>query len=106
MHVPLLSRTTPLPHPLPEAEVPLKRAAPRRHAGDVLANLERHTGGVRALEFNPGMPNLLASGAGGSEVLITDLAKPESPNFYSPGATPSGEPADSACTRENAANES
>lgn len=66
-------------------------------SGDVqLASLERHKGGVRALEFNPGMPNLLASGAGESEVLITDLTKPSAPNFYSPGATTGGTPADSA----------
>ena len=66
-----------------------------------VASLERHTGGVRALEFNPGMPNLLASGAGESEVLITDLSKPANPNFYSPGAALGGPPADISCVAWN-----
>ena len=63
--------------------------------------MRKHTGGVRALEFNPGMPNLLASGAGESEVLITDLSKPSTPNFYSPGATTGGPPADISCVAWN-----
>ena len=71
-------------------------------SGEVqIASLERHTGGVRALEFNPGMPNLLATGAGDSEVLITDLNKPTSPNFYSPGAKLGGPPADISCVAWN-----
>ena len=55
-----------------------------------LASLEKHTGGVRALEFNPGMPHLLASGAGDSDVIITDLSSPAKPSVYSPGAKSSG----------------
>ena len=56
----------------------------------LLASLEKHTGGVRALEFNPGMPHLLASGAGESDVIITDLSNPAKPSVYSPGAKSNG----------------
>ena len=67
----------------------------------LLVNLERRTGGVRALEFNPGMPHLLASGAGDSDVLITDLTKPGSPSYYSPGAKSSGPASDISCVAWN-----
>ena len=49
---------------------------------------------MRGLEFNPSVSNLLASGAGESDVFITDLSNPSSPSVYSPGAKSSGPPAD------------
>jgi protein transport protein SEC31 len=41
--------------------------------------LEKHTGGVFALDINPFQHNLLASGAGSSEILIWDLNSPQQP---------------------------
>ncbi len=74
----------------------------RRKVGEaLLASLEKHTGSVRALEFNPGMPNLLASGAGDSEVLITDMTDPKAPSVYSPGTKSAGPPADISCVAWN-----
>ena len=49
---------------------------------------------MRGLEFNPSVSNLLASGAGESDVFITDLSNPGSPSVYSPGAKSSGPPSD------------
>ena len=43
----------------------------------------QHTGPVRTLDFNPFQPNLLASGAGESEIFIWDLNNPG--NAMSPG---------------------
>ena len=63
--------------------------------------MKKHSGGVRALEFNPGMAHLMASGAGDSEVLITDLSNPQNPSFYSPGAKTSSPPADISCVAWN-----
>lgn len=51
----------------------------------VLARAQRHKGPVRGLDFNQFKPNLLASGATESEILIWDLATPSSPNVYTPG---------------------
>ena len=42
-----------------------------------------HTGPVRTIDFNPFQPNLLASGAGESEIFIWDLNDPDNP--MSPG---------------------
>ncbi|XP_057590902.1 protein transport protein Sec31B isoform X4 [Hippopotamus amphibius kiboko] len=39
----------------------------------VIAQRQKHTGAVRALDFNPFQGNLLASGAGDSEIFIWDL---------------------------------
>ncbi|XP_054839934.1 protein transport protein Sec31B [Eublepharis macularius] len=39
----------------------------------VIAQVEKHTGPVRALDFNPFQDNLLASGANNSEIYIWDL---------------------------------
>ncbi|XP_059175772.1 protein transport protein Sec31A-like isoform X2 [Physella acuta] len=41
--------------------------------------LTRHTGAVKALDLNPFQSNLLASGAGDSEIFIWDLLKTDSP---------------------------
>jgi protein transport protein SEC31 len=46
--------------------------------------LDKHTGTVGALDINPLQPNLLASGAGASEILIWDLNNPATPTM--PGA--------------------
>ncbi|KAK7443253.1 protein transport protein S31 [Stygiomarasmius scandens] len=48
----------------------------------ILRNTQ-HTGPVRALDFNPVQPNLLASGAVAGEVYIWDLKDPSKP--YTPG---------------------
>jgi protein transport protein SEC31 len=48
------------------------------------AVLEKHTGNVGSLDINPFQLNLLASGAGQSEILIWDLNNPASP--MTPGA--------------------
>ncbi|XP_046568756.1 protein transport protein Sec31A-like [Haliotis rubra] len=39
----------------------------------------KHTGAVKALDFNPFQQNLLASGAGESEIYIWDMSKPDNP---------------------------
>ena len=67
----------------------------------LLADLKKLKGGVRALEFNPGMPHLLAAGAGDAEVTITDLSKPKEPSFYSPGTKTSGSTSDISCVAWN-----
>lgn len=70
----------------------------------LVASIDRHKavgGGVRALEFNPNVPNLLASGAGESEIYITDLSNPGSPSIYSPGAKSNAAPADISCVAWN-----
>ena len=66
-----------------------------------MASVERHSGAVRGLEFNPNVPNLLASGAGDSEVFITDLSNPTNPSVYSPGAKSNAPPADISCVAWN-----
>lgn len=45
---------------------------------------DKHSGAVKALDFNPFQANLLASGACDSEIYIWDLNKPETP--MSPGS--------------------
>ncbi|XP_033744006.1 protein transport protein Sec31A-like isoform X4 [Pecten maximus] len=45
---------------------------------------DKHTGAVKALDFNPFQANLLATGASDSEIHIWDLNKPDSP--MTPGA--------------------
>ncbi|KAJ0977981.1 hypothetical protein J5N97_013455 [Dioscorea zingiberensis] len=47
-----------------------------------LVKLEKHTGPVRGLEFNPISPNLLASGADEGELCIWDLVKPPEPDLF------------------------
>jgi len=69
-------------------------------ADPTIACVEKHTGAVRGLEFNPTMSHLLASGAGDSEVFITDLTNPASPSIYNPGARPN-QSADIACVAWN-----
>jgi protein transport protein SEC31 len=47
------------------------------------------------------MNNLLASGAGDSEVIITDLKDPKNPSVYSPGAKTAGPTSDISCVAWN-----
>ena len=51
--------------------------------GAQLKQMIHHTGPVRTIDFNPFQPNLLASGAGESEIFIWDLNDPDNP--MSPG---------------------
>eukprot|EP01114_Cavostelium_apophysatum_P005541 TRINITY_DN1672_c0_g2_i1.p1 TRINITY_DN1672_c0_g2~~TRINITY_DN1672_c0_g2_i1.p1 ORF type:complete len:1099 (+),score=314.97 TRINITY_DN1672_c0_g2_i1:121-3417(+) len=52
----------------------------------LIASCERHTlGPVQGLDFNPYQHNLLASGAGDSEIFIWDLQNPATPTVYNPG---------------------
>ena len=75
---------------------------PRGDGSDPLvASVERHQGAVRGLEFNPSVANLLASGAGESEVYITDLSNPSAPSVYSPGAKSNAPPSDISCVAWN-----
>uniref|UniRef100_A0A0A9XWG9 Protein transport protein Sec31A n=1 Tax=Lygus hesperus TaxID=30085 RepID=A0A0A9XWG9_LYGHE len=50
-----------------------------------VASPERHTGPVRALDFNPYQKNLLATGASSSEIYIWDMNNTSTP--MTPGAT-------------------
>ncbi|KAK3089875.1 hypothetical protein FSP39_007256 [Pinctada imbricata] len=59
---------------------------------------EKHTGAVKALDFNKFQKNLLASGASESEIYIWDMNKPESP--MTPGAK-SQPPEEVACIAWN-----
>ncbi|KAJ9593994.1 hypothetical protein L9F63_014589, partial [Diploptera punctata] len=56
----------------------------------LLAKKDKHTGPVRALDFNPYQANLLATGASESEILIWDLNNMDTPML--PGAK--SQPAD------------
>lgn len=56
----------------------------------LVARIESHRGNVLALQFHPKQPNLFASGATDSEVLIYDLAKPSHPTFAAAGPKPPG----------------
>ncbi|XP_021375424.1 protein transport protein Sec31A-like isoform X2 [Mizuhopecten yessoensis] len=59
---------------------------------------DKHTGAVKALDFNPFQSNLLATGASDSEIHIWDLNKPDSP--MTPGAK-SQPPEEVACVAWN-----
>ncbi|XP_033744000.1 protein transport protein Sec31A-like isoform X3 [Pecten maximus] len=59
---------------------------------------DKHTGAVKALDFNPFQANLLATGASDSEIHIWDLNKPDSP--MTPGAK-SQPPEEVACVAWN-----
>ena len=50
----------------------------------MVQTLDKHSGSVAALDLNPFQPNLLASGANSSEILIWDLNNPSVP--MTPGA--------------------
>ena len=52
----------------------------------LVARVQKHKGPVKGLDFNSFKPNLLASGATESEILIWDLSNPTAPNVYTPGA--------------------
>lgn len=60
--------------------------------------LDKHTGGVGALDLNPFQHNLLASGASESEIYVWDLNNPEKP--MTPGAK-SQPPDDVTCVAWN-----
>ncbi|GAB4828035.1 Protein transport protein Sec31B [Ancistrocladus abbreviatus] len=49
-----------------------------------VAQLSRHKGPVRGMEFNAIAPNLLASGADEGEICIWDLASPSQPSHFPP----------------------
>jgi protein transport protein SEC31 len=50
----------------------------------LVARVQKHKGPVRGLDFNQFKPNLLASGATESEILIWDLTNPQTPNVPPP----------------------
>ena len=52
-----------------------------------IGRVQRHTSGVRALQFNPHTDNahLLASGGSDHEVFIMALERPDAPTIFSPG---------------------
>eukprot|EP01116_Phalansterium_solitarium_P012749 TRINITY_DN2929_c0_g1_i8.p1 TRINITY_DN2929_c0_g1~~TRINITY_DN2929_c0_g1_i8.p1 ORF type:complete len:1128 (+),score=373.01 TRINITY_DN2929_c0_g1_i8:203-3586(+) len=53
----------------------------------LIACVERHSSGpVQGLDFNPFVPNLLASGGSDAEILIWDLSNAASPTVYTPAA--------------------
>lgn len=66
----------------------------------LVARVQKHKGPVRGLDFNSFKPNLLASGATESEILIWDLANPATPNVYTPG-TPTQPLSDITCVAWN-----
>lgn len=66
----------------------------------LVARVQKHKGPVRGLDFNSFKPNLLASGATESEILIWDLANPNTPNVYTPG-TPTQPLSDITCVAWN-----
>lgn len=66
--------------------------------GCLSTTLSRHSGAVKALDINPFQSNLLASGAGDSEIYIWDLQKTESP--MTPGQK-SQPPEELACVAWN-----
>ncbi|GAB4832488.1 hypothetical protein Ancab_006510 [Ancistrocladus abbreviatus] len=60
---------------------------PNNNADDnspFVAQLSRHKGPVRGLEFNAITPNLLASGADDAEICIWDLVSPSQPSHFPP----------------------
>lgn len=61
----------------------------------LLSKMQKHTGPVKGLDFNPYTPNLLASGAADSDICIWDLANPAQPSLYPAlkGAQGPGQPA-------------
>ncbi|GFR77994.1 transport protein Sec31A [Elysia marginata] len=69
-----------------------------KSADCLVAELTRHVGAVKALDLNPFQPNLLASGAGDSEIYIWDLLKTENP--MTPGQK-SQPPEELACVAWN-----
>ena len=47
--------------------------------GNMISDNEKHTGPIKALDFNPFQRNLLASGSINSEIFIWDLNSPAEP---------------------------
>jgi len=66
--------------------------------GYLLSDSKKHSGAVKALDFNPFQLNLLASGATESEIFIWDLNSPAAP--MTPG-TLSQPPDDVTCLAWN-----
>ncbi|KAM0954325.1 putative transcription factor WD40-like family [Dioscorea sansibarensis] len=63
---------------------PAKLISGHGEDGALVMKLEKHTGPVRGLEFNPNVSNLLASGADEGEVCVWDLTKPLEPQRLAP----------------------
>ncbi|KAL8171502.1 hypothetical protein V2J09_023306 [Rumex salicifolius] len=57
---------------------------PESSADPLVAQLARHNGPVRGLEFNSFTPHMLASGADDGEICIWDLANPAEPTHFPP----------------------
>ena len=59
-------------------------SSPAAAGGALLARLQKHSGPVRGLEFNPFAPNLLASGGADGDLCIWDVGTPSQPSLYPP----------------------
>eukprot|EP00002_Diphylleia_rotans_P014283 TRINITY_DN2783_c0_g1_i5.p1 TRINITY_DN2783_c0_g1~~TRINITY_DN2783_c0_g1_i5.p1 ORF type:complete len:1070 (-),score=205.88 TRINITY_DN2783_c0_g1_i5:126-3335(-) len=64
---------------------PARLLQPQEGEYPLLATTEKHTGPVKALDFNPFQQNLLASGATDSEIYVWDVSNINAPSVYSPG---------------------
>lgn len=60
------------------------------HAQPRIAAVQRHTGPVNGLHFNPtpGSSHLLASGGADNEVFVLALDRPDAPNVFIPAPAP------------------
>eukprot|EP00798_Chlamydomonas_sp_ICE-L_P021383 gene21383-28331_t len=65
-----------------DAAIVLDKDAKAKGKTPLLAKMQKHTGGVKGLEFNINSLNLLASGAADGEICIWDLTKPSTPSLY------------------------
>eukprot|EP00798_Chlamydomonas_sp_ICE-L_P017882 gene17882-24273_t len=65
-----------------DAGIILDKTAKAKGQNPLLAKMQKHTGGVKGLEFNTQSPHLLASGAGDGEICIWDVVKPSTPSLY------------------------
>lgn len=63
---------------------PLTMIRSESDANPLVAQLTKHKGPVRGLQFNSFTPNLLASGADEGEICIWDLASPTQPSHFPP----------------------
>lgn len=58
---------------------------PAEGESPLIAAMEKHTGSVRCVGFNPFKPNLLGSAGGNGEIFMFDITNPKSPVSFSPG---------------------